>query len=150
MKNFILSLLFLIPIMTFGQNCVYVDSVYSTCKAKEMCRRDIRFGIKQIAEDELSNKYCLSESGDDVDVEVYYFGTPKTTIRVLGVEKTDMKTQVGIRITYKGIKYEGIGESEIEVRAVMIELVEGSVPFSQTVVSSAIKKGIIECISKMP
>ncbi len=150
MKNFILSLLFLIPIMTFGQNCVYVDSVYSTCKAKEMGRRDIRFGIKQIAEDELSNKYCLSESGDDVDVEVYYFGTPKTTIRVLGVEKTDMKTQVGIRITYKGIKYEGIGESEIEVRAVMIELVEGSVPFSQTVVSSAIKKGIIECISKMP
>ena len=100
--------------------------------------------------DSVLNKYCLSESGDDVDIEIYYFGTPKTTIRVLGVEKTDMKTQVGIRMTYKGQIYEGIGESEVEVRAVMIELVEGSIPFSQTVVSSAIKKGIIECISKMP
>ena len=150
MKTLLISLLILLPIWSFSQTCVVVDSVYSTCKAKEMSRRDIRFGIKQITEDELSNKYCLSESGDDVDVEIYYFGTPKTTIRVLGVEKTDIKTQVGIKVHYKGQVYEGIGESEVEVRAVMIELVEGSLPFNQTVVSSAIKKGIIECISKMP
>jgi len=150
MKTLLMSLLILLPIWSFSQTCVAVDSVYSTCKAKEMGRRDIRFGIKQIAEDELSNKYCLSDAGDDVDVEIYYFGTPKTTVRVLGVEKTEVKTQVGIRVYYKGEKYEGIGESEVEVRAVMIELVEGSLPFNQTVVSSAIKKGIIECISKMP
>lgn len=150
MKTLLISILIFLPILLFGQNCVTVDSVYSTCKAKEMSRRDIRFGIKQITEDELSNKYCLSESGDDVDVEIYYFGTPKSTIRILGVEKTDMKTQVGIKVHYKGQVYEGIGESEVEVRAVMIELVEGSLPFNQTVVSSAIKKGIIECISKMP
>lgn len=70
----------------------------------------------KFAEDELSNKYCLSEAGDKIDLEVYYFGTPKTTIRVLGVEKTDMKTQVGIKMYYKGQTYEGIGESEVEVR----------------------------------
>ncbi len=152
MKKLIMILLTLLPIIGFSQsqNCVVVDSVYSTCKAKELGRRDIRFGIKQIAEDELSNKYCLSDNGDDLDIEIYYFGTPKTTLRVLGVEKTEIKTQVGIRIYYKGQKYEGIGESEVEVRAVLIELVEGSLPFSQTTVSSAIKKGIIECISKMP
>ena len=152
MKKLILTLLTLLPIVCFSQtqNCVTVDSIYSTCKAKELGRRDIRFGIKQIAEDELSNKYCLSDKGEDLDIEVYYFGTPKTTLRVLGVEKSEIKTQVGIRIYYKGQKYEGIGESEVEVRAVLIELVEGSVPFSQTTVSSAIKKGIIECISKMP
>ena len=150
MKKFLSLLITILPIMTIAQTCVTVDSVYSTCKAKEINRRDIRFGLKQIAEDELSNKYCLSEEGSDVDLEVYYFGTPKTTIRVLGVEKTDMKTQVGIKMYYKGQTYEGIGESEVEVRAVMIELVEGSLPFNQTVLSSAIKKAIIECVSKMP
>ena len=152
MKKILLFIALILPIIGFSQsqNCVTVDSVYSTCKAKELGRRDIRFGIKQIVEDELSNKYCLSDNGDDIDVEIYYFGTPKTTLRVLGVEKTEIKTQVGIRIYYKGQKYEGIGESEVEVRAVLIELVEGSLPFSQTTVSSAIKKGIIECISKMP
>ena len=150
MKALILTLMILLPIVSFSQTCVTVDSVYSTCKAKEMGRRDIRFGIKQIAEDELSNKYCLSDIGDDIDIEIYYFGTPKSTFRILGVERTDMKTQVGVKMTYKGLVYQGIGESEVEVRAIMIELVEGSLPFNQTVVSSAIKKGIIECISKMP
>lgn len=150
MRKFLSLLITILPIMTIAQTCVTVDSVYSTCKAKEINRRDIRFGLKQIAEDELSNKYCLSEEGSDVDLEVYYFGTPKTTIRVLGVEKTDMKTQVGIKMYYNGQTYQGIGESEVEVRAVMIELVEGSLPFNQTVLSSAIKKAIIECVSKMP
>ena len=150
MKKFLSLLITILPIMTIAQTCVTVDSVYSTCKAKEINRRDIRFGLKQIAEDELSNKYCLSEEGSDVDLEVYYFGTPKTTIRVLGVEKTDMKTQVGIKMYYNGQTYQGIGESEVEVRAVMIELVEGSLPFNQTVLSSAIKRAIIECVSKMP
>lgn len=152
MKNLLLTLLILSPIITFSQNqvCVNVDSVYSTCKAKDLGRRDIRFGIKQIVEDEMSNKYCLSGTGESVKVEIFYFGTPKTTLRIAGVEKTDQLTQVGVRIYYKNQKYEGIGESEVEVRAVLIELVDGAIPFSQTAVSSAIKKGIISCISKMP
>ena len=150
MKKLLLLIGLFVSLVSFSQDCVFVDSVFVTAKLKELATRDIRFGIKQIAEDELSNKYCLSDNGDDLDIEIYYFGTPKTTLRVLGVEKTEIKTQVGIRIYYKGQKYEGIGESEVEVRAVLIELVEGSLPFSQTTVSSAIKKGIIECISKMP
>ena len=151
MKNLLFTLLFLFPVLAFSQQtCVVVDSVYSTCKAKDLGRRDIRFGIKQIVEDEMSNKYCLSDSGESVKVEIFYFGTPKTSLRVLGVEKTNQLTQVGIRVYYKDQKYEGVGESEVEVRAVLIELVDGKVPFSQTVVSSAIKKGVIECISKMP
>ena len=59
-------------------------------------------------------------------------------------------TQVGLRFYFKGVKYEGIGESNTEVRAAFIELVDGVVPFSKTTVSSAIKKAIQECISKMP
>ena len=149
MKNILLTLL-LLPLLSISQNCVKVDSVYSTCKAKELNKRDIRFGIKQIAEDELSNSKCLSDSGEPIKIEVFYFGTPKTTIRIFGVEKTNVMTQVGVRFYYKGQKIEGIGESEVEIRTVMIELIEGSLPFSQTTVSSAIKKAIIECISKMP
>ena len=90
MKKILFLLLLLAPIMTFAQQvCVHVDSVYSTCKAKDLGRRDIRFGIKQIVEEEVSNKYCLSDSGDPIKVEIYYFGTPKTSLRVLGVEKTE-------------------------------------------------------------
>ena len=140
------------PIMAFSQTevCVKVDSVYSTAKLRELGNRDIRFGIKQIAEDMLSNKYCLSDKGEDLDIEVFYFGIPKTTIRIVGVEKTNQVTQVGVRIYYRGQKFEGYGESETEVRAVMIELVDGKVPFSKMTVSNALKKAIEECILKIP
>ena len=140
------------PIMAFSQTevCVKVDSVYSTAKLRELGNRDIRFGIKQITEDMLSNKYCLSDKGEDLDVEVFYFGIPKTTIRIVGVEKTNQVTQVGVRIYFRGQKFEGYGESETEVRAVMIELVDGKVPFSKMTVSNALKKAIEECVLKMP
>lgn len=149
MKN-LLFLLLLFPTLSFAQNCVHVDTVYSTAKVRELGNRNIIFGIKQMAEEEVSNKYCIMNSGDPIKIEVYYFGVPKTTIRIVGVEKTEQITQVGLRFYFKGVKYEGIGESNTEVRAAFIELVDGVVPFSKTTVSSAIKKAIQECISKMP
>jgi hypothetical protein len=150
MRNIILLFsLILINITAQAQLCVYVDSVYNTAKLREMGNRDIRFGIRQIVEEELSERYCLGE-GSDVDVEVFYFGLPKHTIRVIGVEKTNQITQVGVRIYYNGEKYEGVGESDVEVRAVMIELVDNKVPFNKMTVSSALKKAIHEAVTSMP
>ena len=150
MRNIILLLgMLLLGNLATAQQCVYVDSVYNTAKLRELGNRDIRFGIKQIVEEELSEKFCLSDDGKDMDVEVFYFGHPKTTIRVVGVEKTESVTQVGVRIHYDGKCYEGIGESSTEVRAMMIEVREGMMPFEKMTVSSALKKAIHEAIIKI-
>jgi hypothetical protein len=150
MRNIILLLgMLLLGNLATAQQCVYVDSVYNTAKLRELGNRDIRFGIKQIVEEELSEKFCLSDNGKDMDVEVFYFGLPKTTIRVVGIEKTESVTQVGVRIHYDGKCYEGIGESSTEVRAMMIEVKEGMMPFEKMTVSSALKKAIHEAIIKI-
>ena len=149
MKNLLLLLFILLGLNVIAQDCVYVDSVYNTAKLKEMGNRDIRFGIRQIVEDEVSEKFCLSEDGKDIDVEVFYFGLPKTTIRVIGIEKTETKTQVGVRLYYDGKCYEGVGESETEIRAIMIEVKEGMLPFEKMTVSSALKKAIHEAVGKL-
>jgi hypothetical protein len=146
----LLFLLFFLPMFTQTQTCVKVDSIYSTAKVRVLGNRNIKFGIKQIAEDYLSEKYCLSPTGESIWVEVYYFGLPKKTLRIAGVEKTDQITQVGIRLYYKGVKYDGRGESETEIRAMLLEVQEGSIPFEKMTVSSAIKKAIGEAISKLP
>ena len=146
----LLFLLFFLQIFSQAQTCVKVDSIYSTAKVRELGNRNIKFGIKQIAEDYLSEKYCLSSTGESIWVEVYYFGLPKKTLRIAGVEKTDQITQVGIRLYYKGVKYDGRGESETEIRAMLLEVQEGSIPFEKMTVSSAIKKAIGEAISKLP
>ena len=149
MKKIIFILVMLFPFLIFAQDCVKVDTVYVTAKLRELGNRDIRFGIKQIVEEELSQKFCLSDDGEPIKVEVFYFGLPKTTIRVVGVEKTNTITQVGVRLHYKGNKYEGIGESDTEIRAIMIEVQEGSIPFEKMTVSSALKKAIHESVNKL-
>ncbi len=150
MKRFIIFFgLILFGITAQAQDCVKVDTVYVTAKLRELGSRDIRFGIKQIVEEELSQKFCLSDDGSPIDVEIYYFGLPKTTIRVVGIEKTNTITQVGVRLHYKGNKYEGIGESDTEIRAIMIEVQEGSIPFEKMTVSSALKKAIHEAAIKL-
>jgi hypothetical protein len=68
----------------------------------------------------------------------------------MGVEKSNVITQVGVRLHYKGCKYEGIGESETEITAVLIEVKEGSIPFEKMTVSNSLKKAINEAVSKMP
>jgi hypothetical protein len=148
----LLFLLILFPMLSFGQinSCVHVDSIYSTAKFKEMGNRDIRFGIKQMAEDILSEKYCINESSPDVDIEVFFFGLPRTTVRIVGVEKTNQITQVGIRIYYNGSKYEAYGESDTEIRTIMLEIAEGQMPFSKMTISNAIKKALVSCVSQMP
>ena len=144
MKKLLLFLL--LPLFSLGQECVKVDTVYVSAKVREFKTKDVLFGIKQIAEEELSNKFCLSEKGAPIMIEVYHFGLPKSTFRIAGMEKSNQTTQVGVRLFYNGIKYEGIGESDIEVRAIMVELQEGSIPFSKTTLSSAIKKAITAAV----
>jgi hypothetical protein len=141
-----LLLLLLLPLFSLGQECVKVDTVYVSAKVREFKTKDILFGIKQIAEEELSNKFCLSEKGAPIMVEVYYFGIPKSTFRFAGIEKSNTTTQVGVRLFYNGVKYEGVGESDVEVRAIMLEVQEGSIPFSKTTLSSALKKAITAAV----
>ncbi len=146
----LLFFLLIIPTISFGQTCLTVDSVYSTAKFKDLGKRDIRFGVKQMTEDMLSEKYCISESGEKIEVEIFFFGLPKTTVRVVGIEKTNQITQVGVRLYYKGNKYEAYGESDTEIRTIMLEVVEGSIPFQKMTVSSALKKAIEQCVLQLP
>lgn len=149
MKKLILLLLF--PLFLNAQ-CVKIDTVYSTAKLRELGNRDIRFGVKQIVEEEISNKYCISEYGKHIaiiSVEIFYFGIPKTTVRIVGIEQTNQITQVGVRLKFNGKIIEGYGESETEVRAIMIELVDGKVPFSKMTISSALKRAIHEAVTSM-
>jgi hypothetical protein len=149
MKQLILVFI-LLPFLSFTQTNVKVDTVYSTAKLRELGNRDIRFGIKQITEDILSEKYNLSDEGEPIKIEVFYFGIPKHTLRIAGIENTKTITQVGVRLYYKGNKYEGIGESETEITAVMIEVKEGSIPFEKMTLSNALKKAIYEAVTLMP
>ena len=107
MKRILIILLLLLPFTLLANDCVYVNQVTTNKKFKELNSRNIKFGIKQIAEELLSEKYCLSDSSNAVDIEVYSIGAPKTTIRIIGASSISQVTQISLKVTYKGVVYEG-------------------------------------------
>ena len=142
------KILFL-PIVSFSQNCVKVDSVYSTAKLKQLSARDIRFGVKQIAEEVLSEKYCLSDSGDRIQVEISYVGMPSKSLRFGGVGAETQTTEIRVKLHKDFEEFVGFGSSSTDVRTIMIELADGKIPFSKMTVSNAIKQAIEDAVNKM-
>jgi hypothetical protein len=140
-------LLLAIPFLTYSQ-CVKIQEIKSSVSVKELGNRDVKFGVKQMAEDMLSSKFCLSDSGEQIFIDIFYFGLPKKSLRIVGIEESIQTTEIGIQLKYKGKKYEEYGESESEVHAVMIELTDG-IPFSKMTVSASIKKALDKIIKKM-
>ena len=69
MKNILLTLL-LLPLLSISQNCVKVDSVYSTCKAKELNKREPQV-LEILKENDGSYKYSvLFENKEKYDLYV--------------------------------------------------------------------------------
>jgi len=149
MKALLFVLLFL-PLTLLAQDCVYVNQVTVNKKFKELNSRNIKFGIKQIAEEILSEKYCLADSSNAVNVEVYSIGAPKTTIRIIGASSISQVTQVNLKVTFKNVVYEGLGEAQTDVRSMFIELENNEVPFNNTTISTALKRALQNAIQQIP
>jgi hypothetical protein len=150
MKHLLIFLLLLLPLTLLAQDCVYINQVTVNKKFKELNSRNIKFGIKQIAEEILSEKHCLADSSNAVNVEVYSIGAPKTTIRIIGASSISQVTQVNLKVTYKGIVYEGLGEAQTDVRSMFIELENNEVPFNNTTISTALKRALQSAIQQIP
>ena len=142
-----LLLLLAIPFLSYSQ-CVKIEEIKSSVEIKELGNRDVKFGVRQMAEDMFSSKFCLSDSGEKVFIDIFYFGLPKKSLRIVGIEESVQTTEIGIQIKYKGKKYEEYGESESEIHAVMLELTDG-IPFSKMTVSNSIKKALEKIIKKI-
>jgi hypothetical protein len=142
-----LLLLLVIPFLSYSQ-CVKIQEIKSSVEIKELGNKDVKFGVKQMAEDMFSSKFCLSDSGEKVFIDIFYFGLPKKSLRIVGIEESVQTTEIGIQVKYKGKKYEEYGESESEMHAVMLELTDG-IPFSKMTVSNSIKKALEKIIKKI-
>jgi hypothetical protein len=151
MKLIILSLILGFALRTtFAQTCVKVDTVYTTAKIKELKNRRITFGIRQIAEEELSNKYQICQEGEPIGIEVAYVGTPKKSFTFGGVGGAVQTTEVLIKIRIAGLVYEGRGAEETSAQMMFIQLNDDQIPFDKTTLSTALKKAVADAVKKMP
>ena len=141
MKKLLLLLLF--PTLLFSQiNCYSVKSVTTEIEMEEISQRRITFGIKQMMEDIISDKYDLCMDGNPIEVKVISIQAPTTGISIGPWTKVSKKTIVILSISMDGKVIEVEGKAKSTVKATFIDLQNDKLPFNKTTFSSAIKKAI--------
>jgi hypothetical protein len=148
MKKFLLILL-AFGCLSFVAPCYKVNSVTTKVDAPEMNTTRVIFGIKQITEEVLSEKYSICQDGSPVNVEIISIEAPTTGIAIGPFTATKKETIVKIKITKDGVDYFGEGKAKTTVKSTFIELKDSNLPFEKTTFASAVKKSIVDAVSKM-
>jgi hypothetical protein len=133
----------------FSQECYKVTKVTSQVEAPEMKKERVIFGIKQITEEILSEKYDICEDGTPVEVEVLSVEAPSTNTSLGPFSKTKKITIVKLRLIVKGEEYWGQGEAKVSVQSTFLDLNDDNLPFNKTTFSGAVKKALIESVKEM-
>ena len=141
MKNLFLLLFF--PTMLFAQDtCYTVEKVTTTVEMEEISQKRITFGIKQMMEDIISDKYDLCLDGKPVEVQVTSIEAPTTGIEIGPWTKVSKKTIVTLLVYMDGKIIEVEGKAKSTVKATFIDLQDENLPFNKTAFASAVKKAI--------
>jgi hypothetical protein len=128
--------------MLFAQDCYTVKAVTTTVEMEEISQRRITFGIKQMMEDIISDKYDLCLDGKPVEVKVTSIEAPTTGISIGPWTKISKKTIVTLLVYIDGKIIEVEGKAKSTVKATFIDLNNENLPFSKTIFASAVKKAL--------
>ena len=141
MKKLLILLLF--PTLLLAQkDCYSVKGVTTTIEMEEISQRRITFGIKQMMEDVISDKYDLCLDGKPVEVKVTSIEAPTTGISIGPWTKVSKKTIVTLLVYIDGKIIEVEGKAKSTVKATFIDLQDENLPFNKTAFASAVKKAI--------
>lgn len=131
-----------LPILSFSQECYTVNEVSTQIEMKEISKNRIIFGIKQIMEDIISDKYELCMDGKPVTIVVKSIEAPTTGIELGPWTKVSKKTIVTLLLYIDGKEIEVVGKAKSKVESTFIDLNNDKLPFNKTTFSSAVKKAI--------
>lgn len=147
MKKLIFILLF--PILTFSQECFTVTQVISTAEIEEISQKRIVFGIKQITEEIISEKYEICEEGLPVTVDVLSIEAPSKGMSLGPFAKNKKQTIIKVKVIMRDKESYGEGLAEISTQSMFLDLNDDTLPFSKTTFASAMKKALEESVGKL-
>lgn len=140
MKKLLFIILF--PILSFSQDCYTVKEVTSSAQIEEMSQKRITFGIKQIAEELISEKYQVCQDGKPVIIDVYSIEAPSKGLSLGPFAKNKKQTIVKIKVLLDDKELLGEGLAEISTQSMFLDLNDDNLPFNKTSFASSIKKAL--------
>ena len=155
MRLFFMFVSLLVSLNTFAQDVIKIGEVENFIKLGPYAgNRDLAFGVQNILEEVIQDKgYDLSpKSTTEIKVELLYFDVKKTNVQLAVYSKNTEATEIIARayLTIKGKKKKPVvakGQAKSISTATLI--IDQGGQFSQTDVSTALKKVCVELIDKL-
>lgn len=150
----LLIILLLLPSIMFAQQCYTVTDVNASKEVSQSIQegfgalgvknvqKRITFGIKQMMEDVIFEKYDLCVDGKPVKVFVKSIEAPQTGIQIGPFTKIKKETIVTLVIYMDDKEIEVVGKAKSTVQSTFIDLNDDELEFSKTTFASAVKKAI--------
>jgi hypothetical protein len=151
MKNTIILLgIILMGIINLNaQDCYTVKEVNNKTENQDLSSKRFIFGIKQMTEEILSQKFTICVDGKPVNVNIISIEAPTVGINIGPFMIKKKTTIVKTEIIMNGISYIGEGSAKLSVKASFAELKDENLPFEKSVFASAVKKSLQDGISKI-
>ena len=115
MKNIIITLLTLLSINIYSQNCYSVKEVKNEGEIEGVNPNRFLLGVKQITEEILSTNYSICQDGKPVSVTIQSIEAPTNSFSLGPFEKKKKKTIVKLVVIIDKEEYEGEGQADTDV-----------------------------------
>ncbi len=142
----LIAIIVLLPLVSYSQDCYTVSNVISSTQIEEMSQQRITFGIKQMTEELISEKFSICEQGLPVTVDVYSIEAPSQSVSLGPFAKKKKQTIIKIKVQLGQKEAYGEGVAEISTQSMFIDMNDDTLPFNKTAFASAIKKALESAI----
>jgi len=148
-KLFFIFGLMLSTSILYSQNCYSVSKVENLTENPDLSSKKFVFGLKQLTEELMGEKYTICEDGLPIHVAITSIESPTVEINIGPFMIKKKNTIVKVIVLKDGIEYTGEGSAKLSVKASFAELRDENLPFEKSTFASAVKKALEVSISKM-
>ena len=148
-KLFFIFGLMLSTSILYSQNCYSVSKVENLTENPDLSSKKFVFGLKQLTEEFMGEKYTICEDGLPIHVAITSIESPTVGINIGPFMIKKKNTIVKVIVLKDGIEYTGEGSAKLSVKASFAELRDENLPFEKSTFASAVKKALEVSISKM-
>lgn len=133
----------------YSQNCYSVSKVDNLTENPDLSSKKFVFGLKQLTEELMGEKYSICEDGLPVNVAITSIESPTVGINIGPFMIKKKNTIVKVIVVKDGVEYSGEGSAKLSVKASFAELKDENLPFEKSTFAAAVKKALEVSISKM-
>jgi hypothetical protein len=129
--------------------CYFVASVISLASLNGVNQNKFEFGVRQMTEDLISDKFSLCPDGNPIEVQIISIEAPTKGIQVGPFEFKQKKTIVTTKVLINGKEYIGVGTNKTTASSTLLQLQDENLPFEQTEFSVALKKSLENALTQL-